>query len=138
MIPIKIVIFDGASGSGKTTLRYNLFYEMNFNILTIDRFTPSLWVYDYLRGINRNSEIKNFESKFDLCFNPLLVMCDCDLEIAKSRVQDNKLRKRLFLINDEKNAFSKYLNEICNFSNFLKLDTNNSIEECISKILEKI
>jgi len=135
---MQIVIFDGCSGSGKTTLRYKLFYAMDFDVLTIDRFTPSVWVYDYLRGIYRTRAIQDFEERFNK-FDPLFVLCLCNAEDARSRIKDNSLRKVEFDVEDELEAFEQYFLWVSRYSKKIKLDTSNlSIDECIVKMHEAL
>ena len=135
MIPI--VIFDGISGSGKTTLRYALYQKLEGNVLTIDRFTPSVWVYDYLRGFDRVEEIGIIEKKFDDAFSPLLVLCTCSERIAAERVRNNQFREIQFLVNDELLAFAAYLERVCQYSRILTtVDTSDvSINESLERIL---
>ena len=132
-IKIKIVIFDGISGAGKTTLRYKLFQKFEFNILTIDRFTPSTWAYDYLRGVDRTAEVSEIEIKFNM-FDCSLVLCYCSPETSRMRVRNDKLRKVIFSPENEYTAFKKY-ELISLFNSRITLDTDVlSVEESLNKI----
>jgi len=126
-----IIIFDGASGTGKTTLRYKLMQSMNYNILTIDRFTPSIWVYDKLRGINR-PDILEFEEKFDL-MNPLVVICTCSPDIARMRSHVDPLRKIEFPFIEQINAFYDY-SKVSRYSRLITVNTSQHIELCLNRI----
>lgn len=129
---MNLIIFDGMSGSGKSTLKKEIIKKLNYNVLTIDRFTPSIWVYDFLRGINRTREIVEFENKFDK-LDPLLVITYCSPEIAFKRDYE---KEAVFGYEKEKLAFDKYLNNICRYKRGCAINTEvNSIEESI-KIIE--
>ena len=134
---IKIVIFDGVSGAGKTTLRYELFKKFNYNILTIDRFTPSIWAYDYLRGKDRAVDIKDIEIKMNL-FDSYLVLCYCEPNIAKKRIRRDDLREVQFSPEQEIDAFEHY-EKISLFKSVIIIHTENfSVDQCIEKICAKL
>lgn len=132
---IKTIIFDGGSGSGKSALKKEIIKYYNFNITTIDRFSPSVWVYGKLRGENLTKEIIEFENNF-VKINPLLVICKCNSIDAKKRdiIKENK-----FGYNEEKNMFFEYLKNVCKYNNVLVLNTSKySINECVKQIVEKL
>ena len=132
---LRLVVIDGMSGSGKTTLRSALIETMNFDVLTIDRFSPSIWVYDMLRGIDRTKEIQDFENKFEV-FEPLLVLCMCDPEVARER---DEIKRLNFTYTEEQNLFEVYYNEITKYKNKIYLDTSRlSLEFLIKSIKEKL
>lgn len=133
---MKIIIFDGMSGSGKTTLRYKVYQKFNNDCLTIDRFTPSVWVYDFLRGIDKTRDIFEIENKMNM-FDCSLVLCYCNPNIARSRVKENMLREHVFAFEDELIAFKKYEN-ISSYKSIILINTEKSIDECVKEIVDKI
>ena len=133
---MQIIILDGSNGTGKSTLRHELMQRMNYDVLTIDRFTPSIWVYDRLRGIDRR-DVLEFEEKFDK-LNPLIVICKCIPEIAKKRTQDNVLRKINFNIEDQDREFDIYYSKYSRYRNLIRVNTELPIEDCIKKIIERL
>lgn len=128
---VKLLIIDGASGTGKTTLRYKLMQSMDYNILTIDRFTPSIWVYDKLRGIDRQ-DVLDYEEKFD-AMNPLVVICTCNPEIARMRSHVDPLRKVEFPFIHQINAFYDY-SKVSRYSRLITVYTLQPIELCLNII----
>jgi thymidylate kinase len=132
---MKLIILDGINGSGKSTLRYALMKKYNYNILTIDRFTPSIWVYDKLRGINR-PDILEYEEKVDKIL-PLVVICICKPETAEKRSRITDLRKVEFSYLDQIQSFKEYT-KVSKYLNVLLLDTEQSIEKCLNIIGENL
>lgn len=134
---MKIVVFDGPSGSGKTTLRYKLFQELNYEVLTIDRFTPSMWVYKYLRSGKERTDIFDIEDKMNL-FDSTLVLCLCDSSILRKRISDNTLRSVVFDASDECRAFEKYL-KVSHYRSIININTGiKSVNDCIDEIVERL
>jgi thymidylate kinase len=130
---MKIIIFDGVSGSGKTTLRYRLFQELNYEVLTIDRFTPSMWVYEFLRTGNKRTDIFEIESEMSK-LDCHLVLCTCAPDVSKHRVTDNNLRSVMFTPDQEVSAFNEYIT-ISKYSRIINLDTSYlSVDDCITQI----
>ena len=138
---MEVIILDGCSLSGKTTLRNILYKEYSSSLLVIDRFTPSNWVYDYLRGNNRKREIIKFEGIFDLIFRPILfiLFTSSESSIKREIKRRNSTKEihndKIFDIHNELLAFDKYYNEICQYKDKSRIDTSNiSVDECLSLI----
>ena len=131
MIPI--VVLDGHSGSGKTTLRNYLYEECKSDILVLDRFTPSNWVYSNLRGVDNTREIVDLEDRLNRSCRCFVFICYCGSDEAISRF---KLRSRYPEIDVEKEIykFDEYYLLISRYSNIFMLDTSLNIERCISLI----
>jgi thymidylate kinase len=135
---MKIVIFDGISGAGKTTLRYELFKRFNYNILTIDRFTPSIWAYDYLRGKDRTKDVDDIEWElFNSNLEVSVVLCYCRPEIAKKRTRVDVLRNVEFTPEQETEAFEKY--EDVSRLRIITIDTSDMpVSDCVDYIVARI
>ncbi len=131
MIPV--VIFDGMSGAGKTTLRYKLYQYLDGNVLTIDRFTPSVWVYDYLREKNRRIEIQKIEEEFQAALFPLCVLLFCDFEESLKRISKNVFRISKFTPEKEARGFEIYRKDISKYTNILCLDSSRKDSEILLK-----
>ena len=130
----RLLIFDGACGTGKTTLRYKLFQDLNYNILTIDRFTPSQWVYDRLRGNDNSKEILEFEDKMNM-LSPIVIICKCDPMTAIDRARPNDhLRTIEFSIEEQLLMFDRYF-DVSKYSYLYEIDTGiNNIDRCVDRI----
>lgn len=133
---MEIVIFDGMSGSGKSTLRKRLDKHLAYGIISMDRFTPSCWVYEVLRGRDNTKFVVDFEDKFEKNYHPLLVICHCHPHIARARDVTNEV---MFGYYDERHMFFKYVNEVSRYSRLMMLDTGvHGVEDCINIVQEKI
>ncbi len=133
---MNIVIFEGMSGSGKDSLQKSVAKLFDYNIITINRFTPSIWVYDSLRGFDRTDEIIKFEREFDCLMKPFLVISYCDPEISEKR---DVVKENAFKYEFEKDKFEEYEKTICQYTRKIIIDTSiNSVEECAKKIKREI
>jgi len=133
---VNLVILDGMSGSGKSTLRSALIKAMNFDVMTIDRFSPSIWVYDTLRGVDRTDEIIAFEEKFDYTFYPIFAFCHCEPSVAEER---DKLKEAVYAYEEEHKMFIRYMNNICKYTFKAVLNTGQlDIAACVKLVQGKI
>ncbi len=134
---MKLIILDGNSCSGKSLVRRFIYSKYKSDAILLDRFTPSNWVFSYLRGKNNTKEILEFEKIFDSLFKPIVIILYCDtLEAEKRSVDKGDLLE--FSIDDEKDAFNLYF-EISGYSNIIKLDTSNlKVEELARKVMDII
>lgn len=134
---MKLIILDGHSCVGKSLVRRFIYSKYKSDVILLDRFTPSNWVFSYLRGKNNTKEILEFEKIFNLLFKPIVVILHCDtLEAEKRSVSKDEFLE--FSIDDEKDAFNKYL-EISSYSDIVKIDTSNlGVKELAKKVMEII
>lgn len=130
----RLVVLDGANGCGKSTLRYALFQSLEYNVLTIDRFTPSQWVYDRLRGNDNSKEILEFEEKMNM-LNPIVIICKCDPMTAIDRARPNDhLRTIEFSIEDQLLMFDKYF-DVSRYSYLYEINTGMyNVDRCVDRI----
>ena len=132
---MNLVIFDGMSGSGKSTLRTNVMKLKGFDILTIDRFTPSIWVYDKLRGVDRTDEMALYEKALDELLSPLVVITRCSPLVAAKR--DQKIDVE-FSYEQEYDMFWHYV-LISEYKNLIRIDTSElSTIECAEYVVERL
>lgn len=132
---MKLVIIDGMSGSGKDTLQKEIIKKFNYDILTINRFTPSIWVYDALRKKDSTKEVQEYEIMFDKDIRPFVFVCFCDPKVASIR---DFYKENVFTYEQEGKFFNQYFSTISKYSNLHYIDTTEFSAEHIANDIERI
>ena len=130
----KLVIFEGTNRSGKSTLRMELLKSIP-NILTIDRFTPSNYVYSML--YNREEDFVYLAYlEFIMSTRGIIVYCYTDyptyIQRCKNTGHEVQTEEEF---NKEKKIFEDYFNNITLYKNIIKFDTSKMSTESCVKIL---
>lgn len=135
-----VVLYEGISGAGKSSLSKGVRKKVNHNVLSIDRFTPSIWVYKQYR--NEEELDINFQAEKILNdnFNVKVIWCRCPVEVAFQRcldkLEEEKANQELMTQTDA--LFERYFNGISYFSSVLELDTTKNINYCEDLVVEFI
>ncbi|MEK7087532.1 MAG: hypothetical protein AAB958_02415 [Patescibacteria group bacterium] len=133
-----LLLYEGISGSGKTSLSKTVQKELGYGVLSIDRFTPSIWVYSKYRGeeileLNRIAE-RNLELNFDV----RVIWCECEISIANQRCLDkNQIEKSgIDKLTQQAFLFQDYFKNYSFFSKILQMDTSlEDIKETVKKVV---
>lgn len=137
MKPI-LIVFEGVDKSGKTTLKDKFNKRTNFNYVVLDRLTTSSKIYNNFFGRNRIEYYEEFEKTVLKNFNLLVVLCECNTKIITKRLEkaNEKLPEQLKDIDKVKTAFVEEVEK--SFTNYIVINTENQIDECIDVIIERI
>lgn len=131
---MKVIILEGVQGGGKTSLRRYLFDAYKSRLLVLDRFTPSNWVFNSIRGLDNTEEIQKFETKFNNEFKPLVFIFICDPEKSIQRVYDrDKESVDYETLDNERKQFRNYFG-VSKYSNLYEINANMSINKVIKKV----
>ena len=129
-----ILLFEGISGSGKSTLSKELEKVRKYQDLTLDRFTPSMWVYSLYRNKFPSSHNRMAEELLETLFNVKVIWCHCNPYLANKRcIEKNQEEKsdieKLLLTSY---LFSYYFRYITLYKSIMKVNTENPIENNIN------
>ena len=130
----RLVVFEGTNRSGKSTLRMELLKRIP-NILTIDRFTGSNYVYSVL--FNREEDFVYLAYlEFVLSSRGIVVYCYTDyptyVERCKNTGHEIQTEEDF---NKEKEVFEYYFNQVTSYKNIIKFDTSKMSTDSCLKIL---
>lgn len=134
----KIIIFEGCDKSGKSTLISSFNSLTQYNYWVLDRGFISSLVYDELFHRNNKKYFEEILEKMNQEFDIRIIYCYASDEIIQERltnscetlspeISDIKRVKKLF----EDNIIHYHLQNI-------KIDTSESIENCLNKIIKFI
>lgn len=130
----RVVIFEGTNRSGKTALRLELLKVIP-NLLTIDRFTPSNYVYSML--FNREEDFAYLAYlEYILSTRSIIVYCYTDYPtyIERCKNTGHEVQSE-FNFNTEKLFYDQYFKDVTLFKNIIKFDTGKMTTESCLKIL---
>lgn len=134
-----IILYEGIPGSGKTTLMKAVNKVRDYRDIALDRFTPTQWVYDSLRGRLFNESLI-VERGILEHFEVWVVYCICPPELAYERCKakndddDANLEKLI----DLNRLYKRYFTHITQFENIVLVNTMDSIEENVADVIETI
>ena len=134
----RVLIYEGIPGSGKTSLRYAYGKLTQFVDLTIDRFTPTQWVFSQLRNDLIVQDLSEIEQALDNILNVVVIWCQCPIEKAFQRCR----QKRDFIDSSIDNLikleqlYKEYFSTKCKFSKIIELDTNRSLDNICLDLLK--
>lgn len=133
-----LIIFEGVDKSGKTTLKDKFNKETDFGYVVLDRLTTSSKVYNNLFCRDRIDYYNKFEDSLKRTFNVLVVLCECDtnLVIERLRKANETLPEQLKDIDKVKKNF--YIEIERSFDNFMIINTEEDIKECVEKIIKRV
>lgn len=133
-----LIIFEGVDKSGKTTLKDKFNKETDFGYVVLDRLTTSSKVYNNLFCRDRIDYYNKFEDSLKMTFNVLVVLCECDtnLVIERLRKANETLPEQLKDIDKVKKNF--YIEIERSFDNFMIINTEEDIKECVEKIIKRV
>lgn len=133
-----LIVFEGVDKSGKTTLKNEFNEATNFRYVVLDRLTTSSKVYDRAFGRGRLKYYEDVEKAFADNFNVFEVLCLCDEEKIKQRLNNAKeiLPEAISDISRvQENFFEECMS---NGYHTLVIDTSLGIEKCVNYIINKI
>lgn len=130
----RLVVFEGTNRSGKSTLRMELLKRIP-NILTIDRFTGSNYVYSVL--FNREEDFVYLAYlEFVLSSRGIVVYCYTDyptyVERCKNTGHEIQTEEEF---NKEREIFDYYFSQVTSYKNIIKFDTSKMSTDSCLKIL---
>lgn len=120
----KLIIFEGIDRSGKSSLRIELLKKIK-NIITIDRLTPSNYVYSMFY---KREEDRDYLAYLEavLSTRGIVVYCYCNYETYLKRCSDTKheiLSEEDF--NTQRMQYEFYFSHITLYNHIIKFDTSD-------------
>lgn len=134
-----LIVFEGVDKSGKTTLLNEFNKTTGFGYVVLDRLTTSSKVYNELFQRDRLEYYNRFEEQVVTSFNTLVVLCESNDDVVRSRLKKagEVLPKQLEDIELVKKKFEEYVD--ASFANYVILDTSVlSVKECVERIVERV
>ena len=136
----RILIYEGIPGSGKSTLRYEIGLRSNFKDLTIDRFSPTQWVFSKLREDNLVFLGSQVEEIMEKEFDVIVIWCICSPETAfkRCREKNDSINSTLLELERAEELYRMYFRKFSRFTNIVGIDTENSISETVDTLMFKL
>lgn len=134
------IIFEGLDKAGKTTLEWEFLKATNFKHIVIDRGPIGYMIFDEIFERSTKFSKQNFihyARKLIKTGDFLIIYCKAPYDVISKRLKDHNEKCPY----DYKLAQKKYdigINRYYQNKYVLELNTDQSIENCINKIIEKL
>lgn len=131
------IIFEGLDKAGKTTLEWGFLKATNFKHVIIDRGPIGYKVFDELLGraaAERTAEFIKMATQANESNNFVVVYCHCSDDTAKRRLIKHNHEELKYDYHDAQELLSRNIKQY--YKNFIDVNTDKSIDECLSQIVE--
>lgn len=134
------IIFEGLDKSGKGTLEYALLKRTSYKHIVIDRGPVGYLVFDDVFNRGTKCSKQNFihqARKIMKTKDFLVVYCKAPIDVVSQRLESHGERFEYDYCKAQK-IYDGYIKRFYNDEYVLTLDTTQSVDDCIDKIIEKL
>ena len=130
-------MYEGIPGAGKSTLKQAVSKYRGHTHLSLDRFTPSMWVYSKFRNETAYEFNEDVEKILEDNFDVYVIWCVCAANIAYSRcvikndLEDAHLERLCSL----SNLYKEYFATVTTYSKIIEVNTEKDISICTAEII---
>ena len=136
----KILLYEGIPGSGKSTLQRAVSKYRNHQHLSLDRFTPSMWVYAKYRGDSTYLLNERVENLLEENFDVYVIWCLCNIGLAYNRCvrKADWADANIDMLQQLEILYKTYFSTVSTYTKIIKINTEEEVHKCVLNVVEKV